>query len=215
VLKDVDVSEPDRVKLREMCKRFHSSVRELSVEYLRKEGRTNYVTPTSYLELLTMFTSLLTKQRERVSSAKKRYKVGLEKLAFTAAAVKEMQDELTALKPNLIQTVAETEDLMARVSKEKSEVVEPKKAQVDVEVAEAQKAGAAAGAVKAECEEMLAEAIPALNAALTALDTIKPADIKLVQSFKNPPATIKLVMEAVCVCLDIKPFKVADLNPKP
>jgi hypothetical protein len=28
----------------------------------------------------------------------------------------------------------------------------------------------------------------------TALDTIKPADIKLVQSFKNPPATIKLVM---------------------
>ena len=45
-------------------------------------------------------------------------------------------------------------------------------------------------------QEMLAEAIPALNNALTALDTIKPADIKLVQSFKNPPAAIKLVMEA-------------------
>ena len=41
---------------------------------------------------------------------------------------------------------------------------------------------------------IVAEAIPALNAALTALDTIKPADIKLVQSFKNPPAAIKLVM---------------------
>jgi hypothetical protein len=37
-----------------------------------------------------------------------------------------------------------------------------------IEVAEAEKAGAAAGAVKAECEDMLAEAIPALNAALTA-----------------------------------------------
>ena len=34
-------------------------------------------------------------------------------------------------------------------------MVEPKKAQVDIEVAEAEKAGAAAGAVKAECEEML------------------------------------------------------------
>lgn len=43
-----------------------------------------------------------------------------------------------------------------------------------------------------------------------ALDTIKPADIKLVQSFKNPPAAIKLVMEAVCVLLDIKPAKVPD-----
>ena len=39
-----------------------------------------------------MFTSLLAKQRERVSSAKTRYEIGLEKLAFTAAAVKEMQD---------------------------------------------------------------------------------------------------------------------------
>jgi dynein heavy chain, axonemal len=43
-----------------------------------------------------------------------------------------------------------------------------------------------------------------------ALDTIKPADIKLVQSFKNPPGAIKLVMEAVCVLLDIKPVKVPD-----
>ena len=42
------------------------------------------------------------------------------------------------------------------------------------------------------------------------MDTIKPADIKLVQSFKNPPAAIKLVMEAVCVCLDVKPAKIPD-----
>ena len=42
-----------------------------------------------------------------------------------------------------------------------------------------------------------------------ALDTIKPADIKLVQSFKNPPGAIKLVMEAVCVLLDIKARAVA------
>ena len=49
VLKDVDVSDADRLLLREMCKRFHSSVLELSQEYLAKEGRHNYVTPTSYL----------------------------------------------------------------------------------------------------------------------------------------------------------------------
>ena len=40
-----------------------------------------------------------------------------------------------------------------------------------------------------------------------ALDTIKAADIKLVQSFKNPPGAVKIVMEAVCVLLDIKPAK--------
>ena len=209
-LQDVDVDADEKNKLKEMCKSFHSSVRELSEEYLRKEGRRNYVTPTSYLELLTMFTSLLTKQRDVVSSAKRRYEVGLEKLAFTADAVKDMQEELTALKPELIKTVAETEALMEKVQKEKTEVVEPKKAAVDVEVAEAAKKGDEAGAVKKECEDLLAEAIPALNAAIAALDTIKPADIKLVQTFKNPPAAVKLVMEAVCVALDVKPAKVPD-----
>ena len=209
-LKDVDVADVEKENLKEMCKSFHSSVRELSEEYLKKEGRHNYVTPTSYLELLTMFTSLLHKQRDFVSSQKRRYEVGLEKLAFTADAVATMQDELTALKPELIKTVAETEDLMAKVQMEKVEVVEPKKAAVDIEVAEAAKKGDEAGAVKKECEDLLAEAIPALNAAVAALDTIKPADIKLVQTFKNPPAAVKLVMEAVCVALDVKPAKVPD-----
>ncbi len=50
-----------------------------------------------------------------------------------------------------------------------------------------------------------ARVLPHPQAAISALDTIKPADIKLVQSFKNPPGAIKLVMEAVCILLDIKP----------
>jgi len=114
------------------------------------------------------------------------------------------------LKPELIKTVAETEELMKQVQKEKTEVVEPKKAAVDIEVAEAAAKGAEAGAVKKECEDLLTEAIPALNAAVAALDTIKPNDIKLVQTFKNPPAAVKLVMEAVCVALDVKPAKIPD-----
>ena len=55
-------------------------------------------------------------------AAKRRYEIGLEKLEFTGQQVTVMQDELTALKPNLIKTVAETEQLMATVQKEKTEV---------------------------------------------------------------------------------------------
>jgi len=121
-----------------------------------------------------------------------------------------MQSELTALRPNLIKTVGETENLMSVVKKEKAEVVEPKKAIVDEEVAAAQKQGDAANAIKQECEEALGEAMPALEAALAALDTLKPADIKQVQSFKNPPPMVKLVMEAVCVLLDVKPARLPD-----
>lgn len=61
----------------------------------------------------------------------------------------------------------------------------------------ANEAAAAAQAIKDDCESDLSEAIPALEAAVEALDTLKPADITLVKSMKNPPSGVKLVMEAV------------------
>ena len=52
------------------------------------------------------------------------------------------------------------------------------------------------------------QAIPIMNEALAALDTIKEADITDIKKLGNPPAAIKLVLEAVCVILDAKPAKV-------
>ena len=82
-----------------------------------------------------------------------------------------MQVELEELRPNLIKTVADTEALMAQVSKEKLEVVEPKKAIVDAEVAKAEESAAAANAIKTECEGALAVAMPVLESALYAFQS--------------------------------------------
>lgn len=43
------------------------------------------------------------------------------------------------------------------------------------------------------------QAMPMLEAALAALDTLTKADITEVKAMKNPPATVKLVMEACCI----------------
>ena len=51
-------------------------------------GRYNYVTPTSYLELISSLKFLLAKKRGEIHKLKKRYEVGLEKLAFAASQVK-------------------------------------------------------------------------------------------------------------------------------
>ena len=56
----------------------------------------------------------------------------------------------------------------------------------------------------------MAEAIPALEAAIAALNTLKPADITIVKTMQKPPAGVRLVMEAVCVMRDIKPDKIND-----
>lgn len=61
-----------------------------------------------------------------------------------------------------------------------------------------------------ECEGDLAEAMPALEAALAALDTLNPADITLVKSMQNPPGPVKLVMESICVMKGLKPERKPD-----
>lgn len=49
-----------------------------------------------------------------------------------------------------------------------------------------------------------------MTQAISALDTLKPADINYVKNLKNPPTAVKVVMEAVCVILEVKPGRVPD-----
>ena len=47
-----------------------------------------------------------------------------------------------------------------------------------------------------DCENDLAEAIPALQSAVNALNTLKPSDITVVKSMKNPAPIVKFVIES-------------------
>ncbi|XP_070559445.1 dynein axonemal heavy chain 12-like isoform X2 [Ptychodera flava] len=208
-LESVEMEDNERHEVVQICKHFHTSARELSQKYLEELGRHNYVTPTSYLELIASFKTLLGQKRDETMKAKRRYEIGLEKLAFAGSQVESMQKELQDLQPQLVETAAENERMMKVIDKETmevaatSEVVAKEEAVANGQAAEAQ-------ALKDECESDLAEAIPALEAALAALDTLKPADITIVKSMKNPPNGVKIVMAAICVLLDIKPDKIND-----
>lgn len=70
-----------------VCKYFQESVRELSAGYYATLRRHNYVTPTSYVELILTFKTLLNRKREEVDTMKTRYLVGLEKLEFASSQV--------------------------------------------------------------------------------------------------------------------------------
>uniref|UniRef100_A0A8C9SX66 Dynein axonemal heavy chain 3 n=1 Tax=Scleropages formosus TaxID=113540 RepID=A0A8C9SX66_SCLFO len=208
-LEDVELEDDIRREVVEMCKTFQESVRNLSEKYFSRLGRHNYVTPTSYLELILTFKVLLNSKRQEVDTARSRYLVGLQKLDFAASQVSVMQQELTALQPELIKTSAETEEMMKKIEVETVEV-DAKKKLVLVDEQVANEAAAAAKKIKDECEGDLAEAMPALEAALSALDTLKPADITVVKSMQNPPGPVKLVMESICVMKGIKPERKPD-----
>uniref|UniRef100_A0A8B9EN99 Dynein axonemal heavy chain 12 n=1 Tax=Anser cygnoides TaxID=8845 RepID=A0A8B9EN99_ANSCY len=179
------------------------------VVFFQSLKRHNYVTPTSYLELIAAFRKLLTEKRDSVMTAKKKYVNGLDKLAFAESQVGEMKQELVQLQPKLEEAKLDNANMMKTIEIESAEVEQKRKiVKVDEEIA-TEKAEEAQ-ALKNECESDLAEAIPALEAALNALDTLKPSDISIVKSMKNPPSGVKLVMAAVCVMKDIKPERIPD-----
>ncbi|KAJ3342024.1 Dynein heavy chain 7, axonemal [Gonapodya sp. JEL0774] len=208
-LEDVELPKDTRSSVVDVCKSFHQNSRALSQKFLEQMRRHNYVTPTSYLELINTYKTLLAKKRSEVQQLISRYETGLEQLASAASQVAIMQKELNELQPQLVKTSEET-DAMLKVIQRESVDVEKKRAVVKVDEEAANLKATAAKAIKEECEADLSEAIPALNAAMEALDTLKPADITVVKSMKNPPGAVKLVMEAICIMKDVKPARVKD-----
>ncbi|XP_044928668.1 dynein axonemal heavy chain 3 isoform X4 [Mustela putorius furo] len=208
-LEDVELDDNIRIEVISMCKYFQESAKNLSLDYYNTLCRHNYVTPTSYLELILTFKTLLTTKRHEVDMMRSRYLTGLQKLEFASSQVAVMQVQLTALQPQLIQTSEETAKMMVKIEEETREA-DAKKLLVQADEKEANAAAAIAQGIKDECEGDLAEAMPALEAALAALDTLNPADISLVKSMQNPPGPVKLVMESICVMKGLKPERKPD-----
>ncbi|XP_069790707.1 dynein axonemal heavy chain 7 isoform X5 [Narcine bancroftii] len=208
-LGDIEMSERIRVCCIDMCKSFHTSTIELSEKFHTELQRYNYVTPTSYLELISTFQTLLETKRTEVVKMKRRYEVGLEKLNSAASQVATMQSELAALQPELIVASAAVDNMMAIIEKESIEVSRTEEiVKADEIIANDQ--AMAAKAIKDECDADLAKALPVLEAALAALDTLTTQDITVMKSMKSPPAGVKLVMEAICILKGIKPDRIPD-----
>lgn len=208
-LEDVEMEADLRDHCVSLCQEFHESTRTLSEKMLAQLKRYNYVTPTSYLELINTFKVMLDNRRQTISKQKRRYEVGLEKLVSAASQVDGMKEELVALQPQLQIAQKETDQAMVEIEASSKDVAEQQKI-VAADEAIANEQAQAAKAIKDECDSDLAEAIPILNSALAALNTLKPSDIGEVKAMKRPPDIVRLVMEAVCILKEEKPDRIND-----
>ena len=205
-LKDVNVADNLKAPLAEMCVKMHSGTIALSERYLAEARRHFYVTPTSYLELISSYKDLLKKKQKEIDTKKKRYINGLEKLAATEQSVEAMKEELIALQPQLVQAQKDTQAAMEVIAQETVEA-DKVKASVAKEEEEAKAEAARVKATQEECENDLQNAMPLLKAAVDALDTLTPGDIFEVKLMKTLPAPVMLVMEAVCIFMQIEPVR--------
>ena len=211
-LQDMAVSDEMRGKLVKMCMEIHQLVEINSKNFKEELNRHNYVTPTSYLELLALFKEIMEKKKTELGTLRKRLQIGLDKLLDTAHEVSILQEELTANVPLLEKANKETEEVMQKIVADKAIAEETRKVVVRDE-AEANKQAEETQAIADDARRDLNEALPALESAEAALKTLNKKDISEVKVMVRPPPGVKMVMETICILLGIKPKKID--GPKP
>eukprot|EP00928_Gymnodinium_smaydae_P099490 TRINITY_DN9509_c0_g4_i4.p1 TRINITY_DN9509_c0_g4~~TRINITY_DN9509_c0_g4_i4.p1 ORF type:complete len:1500 (-),score=412.36 TRINITY_DN9509_c0_g4_i4:427-4926(-) len=192
-----------------MFQNIHQGVEAASKRFLKKTSRYVYVTPTSYLELLSSFMGILADKRKEVGTLQHRYKVGLDKIGDAEEQVAGLQQMLIEKKPVLEKTQKEVGEMMIVIQKDKAD------AEVVSQAVAAEEAAASVKAtqtqeIKDDAQRDLDEALPALDAAVQCLRKLKKDHITEVKALKTPPAGVKLALEAICILFKVKPVKKAD-----
>ncbi|XP_047601385.1 dynein axonemal heavy chain 6 isoform X2 [Lutra lutra] len=197
-------NEELKEKLSLMCVNVHLSVATMAERYYTELRRRYYTTPTSYLELINLFLTMLSGKKQQLVSARDRVKNGLTKLLETNVLVDKMKLELSALEPVLFQKSQDVEALMDKLAVDQENadqvrsIVQEDEATAKVKAEETQ-------AIADDAQRDLEEALPALDAANRALDSLDKADISEIRVFTKPPDMVMTVMEAISILLNAKP----------
>ncbi|XP_044254832.1 dynein axonemal heavy chain 1-like isoform X2 [Tribolium madens] len=195
-----------------VCQFMHASVVDASILYKQELSRHNYVTPTSYLELLSSYTDLMLKKRGALSEGITRLSTGLDKLKSTAEEVKILQASLEEMKPALEAAKQDAEIMIAEIAKDQI-VAEETKEIVEKEELEAAKKALETQTIADDAQRDLDEAMPDLLAAEASLKSLNKNDISEVRSMKRPPAGVVYVIESICIIKNIKPAKLPGRMP--
>lgn len=204
-LEFVDVgSEEMKLKIAEMCVEIHESVGAMAKKFFAALRRRYYTTPTSYLELINLYTAMLQEKRKELGSSRDRLKNGLSKLEETNVLVANMQITLEQLGPELKQKASDTEQLMVKIGQDQATADGVRKIVMEEEAIVRDKAQQTE-IIAADAQKDLDEALPALEAAYHALDALDKKDIAELKVFSKPPELVLLVLESICILFKVKP----------
>uniref|UniRef100_A0A8C0ZKQ1 Dynein axonemal heavy chain 1 n=1 Tax=Cyanistes caeruleus TaxID=156563 RepID=A0A8C0ZKQ1_CYACU len=163
--------------------------------FLAELGRHNYITPKSYLEFLSIFSSLIGRKQQELKTAKNRMQSGLDKVCPSYLG-KFWDRSLTHSELSLPLQVD-------------TAVAEKTRSAVQAEEAKANEKAQTAQAIADDAQKDLDEALPALDAALASLKNLNRNDVTEVRALQRPPPGVKIVIEAVCIMHGKKPKRVA------
>eukprot|EP01064_Diplonema_japonicum_P034413 TRINITY_DN7114_c0_g1_i1.p1 TRINITY_DN7114_c0_g1~~TRINITY_DN7114_c0_g1_i1.p1 ORF type:complete len:4107 (+),score=1152.60 TRINITY_DN7114_c0_g1_i1:350-12322(+) len=195
-----DDTEEMRKILTEMCVTIHQSVSDMAGRFYSEINRHYYVTPTSYLEFLSVYLTLVEDKKKELGEQLHKVANGKKKMNETTTFIAKMQAEITEMKPILETKSVENAQMMTEIETRKAKAAQVRTA-VSAQEAEASEKAEKATAIQQSAQADLDQATPALNDAVKALELIDKKDINEMKAYQNPPAAVEKTLHAVMILL--------------
>ena len=114
-------SEEIQNAISEHMAEVHLSVAEANVDFKRDERRNNYTTPTSFLELISFYQSLLGAKRGKITDQISRLEIGLDTMKTVTEQVEDLQKLLEVKMVDVEAEQEKTNELIEIVKKEQAD----------------------------------------------------------------------------------------------
>ena len=181
----------------------HHSMQRFNQRLFKQQSRLNYLTPRHYLDFVAQCVRLFNEKREDLEEQQRHLNVGLEKLRETVDKVRDLRASLAEKKSQLEKKDAEANEKLQRMVADQRETEQRKAASLTIQ-ANLEKQEEEVARRKEVVNADLEKAEPAVLNAQESVSNIKRQHLTEVRSMGNPPAGVKLALEAVCTLLGHK-----------
>ncbi|KAJ2009178.1 dynein heavy chain [Coemansia thaxteri] len=178
----------------------HDAVRALNAQLLHRRGRVEHCTPRHFLDQLQHFARLHSARREALEDEQRHVHVGLERLHATVAQVSELRGALAGTAAALAEKTQQADAKLQQMVRDQQAAEQQQAASIALQ-AEVAAARAAIAERQRVVGHDLSRAEPAVEEAQRAVSNIKKQHLSEVRTMANPPAGVKLALEAVCALL--------------
>ena len=198
-LTDGNLNEEYRDPVAEVFGKSHTAVAEYSTKMFIAQKRMNYVTPTNYLELVQGYMAMLRDKQKQLGASADKLRNGLSKLDDARTQVAEMSIDLEEKQGICEVKSKECTELLVVITEERGKADIQQK-QVEADQLRIGKEAAETRTISEDATRDLEKAMPALEAAMDALEKLDKKSIAEVKAYKTPP---DMVMKTLCAVMTV------------
>ncbi|KAL8440078.1 hypothetical protein Efla_004062 [Eimeria flavescens] len=198
---------PDRTAIARACSQVHMHAFREAEAFQQEEKRTSFVTPPKFLRLVNGYRSMLESKRNGVQEKIQKLASGLCKLVEARQQLETMNEELEIKKEDVARKQRECDELMVVIAEKRMLADEQMKQVKHLRVVLTKREEVETKILSEEARRDLAKALPALEAAIDALEKLDKKSVAEVKAYTKPPGElfsgVLLVMKTMAAVMTV------------